>query len=411
MLDEVEEIQEEGMSLRVLLKKFEELEKQNKALMAKNKAIREDKERREVEEMYEKDGVESSSCTPVARKSHPEEVRKNHLKKAAADTSPLTRQQKKRRNRKNNKNGPQETIGVSGAKDTQRTSTKEQEQGEILQDSTSELEETTHLTDIIEAQDPIVAPIPSIQSPGTHRTVEMTRTSREAENTVNKVIVYDQSKEQADVISNEGEHAGCEIRCTERRVLWEELSLLGLNTEAWAMAGDFNAVTSTAERKGGRLPCQTAVNEFVNFINANALLDSTNLGFNFSWSNKRHGNSRMLQKFDRILINKKWLDAATGWKSKILQRRFSNHSPIIGWFTSIPKPHNIPFRFNKHWIKHESLKAVVKMSWDEPLEDVPIRKIMKKLKRLKETLKIWSWETFGDLRNKKERAVEELELI
>ncbi|KAF9624392.1 hypothetical protein IFM89_010780 [Coptis chinensis] len=231
----------------------------------------------------------------------------------------------------------------------------------------------------------------------------MTRISREAENTVNQVIVYDQSKEQADGISNEGEHAECEIRSpyVQIRVLWEELSLLGLTTEAWVMGGDFNAVTSTAERKWGRLPYRTAGNEFVNFINANALLDSTNLGFNFSWSNRRHGNSRMLQKLDRILVNKKWLDAATGWRSRILQRRFYDHSPIIGWFTSIPKPHNIPFRFKTHWIKHESLKVLVKKSWDEPLEDIPIRKTMKKLKRLKETLKIWSWETFGDLRNKK----------
>ncbi|KAF9623554.1 hypothetical protein IFM89_003344 [Coptis chinensis] len=69
MLDEVEE----GLSLRILLKK------QNKALIVENKAIREDKERREIEELYEKDGDESSLGTPVAKKSHLEEVRKSHL--------------------------------------------------------------------------------------------------------------------------------------------------------------------------------------------------------------------------------------------------------------------------------------------------------------------------------------------
>ncbi|KAF9603108.1 hypothetical protein IFM89_033833 [Coptis chinensis] len=82
-----------------------------------------------------------------------------------------------------------------------------------------------------------------------------------------------------------------------------------------------------------------------------------------------------------------------------------------GWFTAIPKPHNIPFRFKKHWIKHESLKEVVKQSWEECLEDVPIRKVMKKLKRLKEALKIWSWETFGDFKEKKKSVTDDLERI
>ncbi|KAF9604242.1 hypothetical protein IFM89_004948 [Coptis chinensis] len=197
----------------------------------------------------------------------------------------------------------------------------------------------------------------------------------------------------------------------QRRALWDELSQLGLNVEAWAVAGDFNVVTSNEERKGGRLPCQIAVNEFVEFINGNALIDTTSLGFKFSWSNKRHGDKRMVQKIDRILVNQKWIDAATEWRSKILQRRISDHSPIVGWFTAIPKPHNIPFRFKKHWIKHESLKEVVKQSWEERLKDAPIRKVMKKLKRLKEVLKTWSWETFGDLSKKKKRVTEDLERI
>ncbi|KAF9589386.1 hypothetical protein IFM89_023418 [Coptis chinensis] len=197
----------------------------------------------------------------------------------------------------------------------------------------------------------------------------------------------------------------------QRRALWDELSQLGLNVEAWAVAGDFNVVTSNEERKGGRLPCRIAVNEFVEFINGNALIDTTSLGFKFSWSNKRHEDKRMVQKIDRILVNQKWIDAATGWRSKILQRRISDHSPIVGWFTAIPKPHNIPFRFKKHWIKHESLKEVVKQSWEERLEDAPIRKVMKKLKRLKEVLKAWSWDTFGDLSKKKKRVTEDLERI
>ncbi|KAF9593579.1 hypothetical protein IFM89_024213 [Coptis chinensis] len=79
LVEEVEEIQEEKVSLKDLLRRMAELEKQNKMLMAENKAIREEKEKRAEDVMYEKDDEESSLGTPVVRKSHLEEVRRSHL--------------------------------------------------------------------------------------------------------------------------------------------------------------------------------------------------------------------------------------------------------------------------------------------------------------------------------------------
>ncbi|KAF9623026.1 hypothetical protein IFM89_036007 [Coptis chinensis] len=180
-------------------------------------------------------------------------------------------------------------------------------------------------------------------------------------------------------------------------MLWDELNRINVGNLAWAIAGDFNVVTALSERKGGGLPCRVAVNEFVKFINDNALLDSTTLGYEFSYCNKRLGAARMLQKIDRILVNQEWLQVLPNWSSKILKRKFSDHSPVVGWSPFIPKPHNIPFRFMKMWLDHANLKQVVTESWNEPLVDVPIRKVMKNLKRLKATLKEWSWKVFGSL--------------
>ncbi|KAF9612999.1 hypothetical protein IFM89_004803 [Coptis chinensis] len=64
------------------------------------------------------------------------------------------------------------------------------------------------------------------------------------------------------------------------RSLWEELSQLGLNAEAWAVVGDFNVISTLDERKWGRTPCSTATNEFNNFIHSNALVDTTKMGLN-----------------------------------------------------------------------------------------------------------------------------------
>ncbi|KAF9599025.1 hypothetical protein IFM89_033370 [Coptis chinensis] len=310
----------------------------------------------------------------------------NKGKEAAEIDQPAWQRKKNKRNRrKKNTTTQAPNAGVSGTKDAlgNLMEAYATEPGEIFQDSISELEEITQNTAEMEVRE-IVDAVPNRNS-GTLGSVEYARTSIVAVTIGDQAIVSERVEDQVGGNLQEGEHTGCGISSydddhslqlvvaavtdpvaslksayVQRRALWDELSQLGLNAEAWAVAGDFNVVTSNEERKGGRLPCQTAVNKFVEFINGNALIDTTSLGFKFSWSNKRHGDKRMVQKIDRILVNQKWIDAATGWRSKILQRRISDHSPIVGWFTAIPKPHNIPFRFKKHWIKHESLKEVIK---------------------------------------------------
>ncbi|KAF9609912.1 hypothetical protein IFM89_019005 [Coptis chinensis] len=94
-----------------------------------------------------------------------------------------------------------------------------------------------------------------------------------------------------------------------RRALWHDLTGIGSNVDVWMVIGDFNCITQASERKGGGLPCQRAVNEFVGFMNTNCLLDSTTLGHRYSWSNRRFGHKRMVQKIDRALVNQSlWID-------------------------------------------------------------------------------------------------------
>ncbi|KAF9624853.1 hypothetical protein IFM89_015407 [Coptis chinensis] len=181
-------------------------------------------------------------------------------------------------------------------------------------------------------------------------------------------------------------HASCSYGV--RRQLWLELTMLGPQSgQAWAIIGDFNIVTSFAEKKGGGTLCISAMDGFNLFIHSNALIDSTTSGFKFSWCNKRWGSKRMLQKIDRMLVNQAWMQGSAGWRSKILKHKSSDHSPIVGWNTRIPKPHSIHFRFRKAWISNDTLREVVAASWEQPLFDVPIRKVVKKLKRLKQKLK------------------------
>ncbi|KAF9613821.1 hypothetical protein IFM89_011990, partial [Coptis chinensis] len=109
-----------------------------------------------------------------------------------------------------------------------------------------------------------------------------------------------------------------------RRMLWDELNRINVGNLAWAIAGDFNVVTALSERKGGGLPCRVDVNEFVKFINDNALLDSTTLGYEFSYCNKRLGAARIMMEASKTkssLVQDLWVAAVINTLIKIWKVR------------------------------------------------------------------------------------------
>ncbi|KAF9607947.1 hypothetical protein IFM89_003867 [Coptis chinensis] len=112
--------------------------------------------------------------------------------------------------------------------------------------------------------------------------------------------------------------------------------------------GDQALYNRVRKKKGGRHPNQRARNEFVDFINNNSLRDTTTLGLRYYWCNRRIENKRILAKLDRALINNSWLSENQNWRCKILSRKFSDHSPVIGWCTKNLRPLNVPFRFKTY---------------------------------------------------------------
>ncbi|KAL5716607.1 hypothetical protein ACHQM5_009747 [Ranunculus cassubicifolius] len=196
-----------------------------------------------------------------------------------------------------------------------------------------------------------------------------------------------------------------------RRDLWTQLTNNIPVNAPRVVIGDFNVVMYNSEKKGRRGVCRSAVEDFNSFIESNALLDSTNQGLRFSWCNKQRGLSRTYAKLDRALVNKAWLDLTHCWRSKILTRKFSDHSPVIAWNDHIPKPHNIPFRFKAIWIQHEEFKEFVKKNWDQPMVSGPLSLLSLKLKRLKEGLKIWNKQHFWGIRGKINNISSELDNV
>ncbi|XP_026456295.1 uncharacterized protein LOC113357182 [Papaver somniferum] len=156
-----------------------------------------------------------------------------------------------------------------------------------------------------------------------------------------------------------------------RRELRQDLCDISLLNKPWLILGDFNSVLSVDEKKRVR-------------------------------------TKRILCNLDRAFFNLKWLETFNGWHYKVGSRGISDHGPIIGSNTVIPRALNTPFRFQRMWLSHPSFMQVIIDSWSEEISSNPIYIFMNKLKRLKKILKAWNWEVFGDVKANLAKAEEKI---
>ncbi|XP_026396009.1 uncharacterized protein LOC113290642 [Papaver somniferum] len=176
-------------------------------------------------------------------------------------------------------------------------------------------------------------------------------------------------------------------------------------------ARDFNTLLYVDDKRGGRQPNISVIDEFQDCVDFCDLIQAPKSGLEFSWCNGRVGNKRIICNLDRALFNLKWLEKFNGWSYKVGTRGISDHCPIIGSDAIIPKALNSPFRFQKMWLNFPDFFQVIQDSWNEEIYGNPIYIFMNKLKRLKKFLKVWNWEVFGDvketLRKSEDKLLEE----
>ncbi|XP_026404153.1 uncharacterized protein LOC113299323 [Papaver somniferum] len=193
-------------------------------------------------------------------------------------------------------------------------------------------------------------------------------------------------------------HAAC--LTVDRRSLWKDLKNINELKLPCLVIGDFNVVLSCEEKKGGRQPLKVAMQDFRDCIEYCNLIQSPRTGIKFSWFNNRVGKKRILCDLDRSFYNLQWLECYETWCYKVGVRGTSDHGALLGGVAQSDKPHNIPFRYQFVWTTHPGFLKVIQESWEVECEGNPAFCFTSKLKRLKEILKKWNWEVFGDLRVK-----------
>ena len=141
-----------------------------------------------------------------------------------------------------------------------------------------------------------------------------------------------------------------------------------------------------------------SMQEFSDFIFDMGLLDLPLEGGSITWSNSRSQSQSWL---DRFLFSPSLEDHFSKINQQCLPRIISDHFPILlsCGFMRKGKSH---FRFENMWLKGAGFTDKVQEWWNSYcVSGSPSAVLVQKLKLLKNDLKRWNVEVFGDVNKKK----------
>ncbi|XP_072087095.1 uncharacterized protein [Arachis hypogaea] len=125
---------------------------------------------------------------------------------------------------------------------------------------------------------------------------------------------------------------GVHLSCSKqiRSLQFEELTTMSQHLEGKVIiAGDFNAITSQAEKEGGGQKSATTIATFTNFIDSNELVDIGMVGRPFTWTNRRQGEDLVKERLDRYLVGMEWKLKFSNAVVHRLTESGSDHAPIL----------------------------------------------------------------------------------
>ena len=185
----------------------------------------------------------------------------------------------------------------------------------------------------------------------------------------------------------------------ERLELWNELSSVRHRwASPWCAIGDFNIIRVPSERWGYSGFCPTMV-AFSDWIDNLQLVDLPLVGGRYTWSNSSTPPS--MSRLERALISSDWKEHFPDVQLKLLPRSVSDHHPIMVETGGMARGKS-SFKFENMWLKEADFVAKVQGWWSSYVfTGTPSFVLASKLKALKEDLRHWNKETFGDVHYRK----------
>jgi exonuclease III len=198
----------------------------------------------------------------------------------------------------------------------------------------------------------------------------------------------------------------------KRRSLWAKLSdLTMIHDLPWCYMGDFNVILGMHEYSGIHCPDRQPMVDFHEWTSNNNFLHLPTKGAWFTWSNGRKGRAHTEKRLDRVICNQSWVSFCNNVTVSTLVNAKSDHYPILLDFNFSNTTFTSQFKFHKMWSLHDSCKDLISNVWSTSFVGCPMFILCSKLKLLKERLKIWNKQVFGNVHSFVKDAEENLSNI
>lgn len=168
------------------------------------------------------------------------------------------------------------------------------------------------------------------------------------------------------------------------------------SSHPWLVLGDFNSYLELSDKIGGN-PLSPRDIAPLNLAVAEADLISVNKsGAKYSWNNRSRSGVRTFTTIDHAFIN---FQALSRWPTISVflpQPIMSDHSPLILSLGHHSRKEKRSFKFFNAWHKHgHFLTLVSQVNTEFNCFGNPMYKFCRKLKRIKQEIKMWASSTFG----------------
>eukprot|EP00253_Pinus_taeda_P026517 PITA_26517 len=181
----------------------------------------------------------------------------------------------------------------------------------------------------------------------------------------------------------------------------------------WIIGGDFNLIRSLEEKKGGIRKTDNLMERFNALIDDLRLVDIQTINGISTWNNRRGGKNQIVSRLDHFLVSESIMNKDIFVEAQILPSLGSDHWPIKLEVDIKVRHGKRPFRFESFWLRDPSFIKKLEEWWCQSTiqSKGKMRLFQLKLKELKEKIKSWNKQEFGNIMEDKQNLEKEMESI
>ncbi|OMO61581.1 Endonuclease/exonuclease/phosphatase [Corchorus capsularis] len=196
-----------------------------------------------------------------------------------------------------------------------------------------------------------------------------------------------------------------------RKEVWEKMCTISLEIpdgEPWLMWGDFNQVLKSSDKLSKASKLLQGAQNLWECLNRCKVVEVKARGLHFTWSNGRDVDHITWERLDRAFANTNWIQTFNEAILENLPITISDHSPMVLNLEKSPTFRHRAYRFEIMWTLHPGCKDTIVEAWNQDFPGSTPFKLTRKLKIVREKLKLWNKKIFGNLQRRKLEVQEEL---